>query len=80
MTVRGYLDLFSTDSGVDTGVRIISADVSPRMPVSDRDSFALDTLEALRGGDPNARIDVIEGGLLDNRDSWAAMPPDKDGV
>jgi predicted permease len=64
MTVRGYLDIYFRDPGVDTGVRIVEANVSPRMPVSAFNNFALDTIEAMRGGDPNMRIGVFKGSVL----------------
>ena len=61
MTVRGYLDIFLRDPGVDTGARIIEVSVSPDMPMSAIYPFAFDTLDALRGGDPNAQISLFEG-------------------
>ncbi|MDR0311763.1 MAG: ABC transporter permease [Acidobacteriota bacterium] len=66
MTVRGYLDIYFRDPGVNTSVRIVGVRVSPGLTRSD---FAIDTLEALRGGDPNMQIGVIQGEVLTNRTS-----------
>ena len=69
MTARGYIDLFSSDPVVDTGVRIVEVDLPPRMPISAWYAFVMDTLESLRGGDPNARIGVISGSVLNTNTS-----------
>ena len=62
MTVRGYLDIYFREPGVDTNVRIIEVITSPSV----RNTFVADTLEALRGGNPNARIGVFAGDVISN--------------
>jgi hypothetical protein len=47
---------------VDTSVRIVEVKTSPSV----RNTFIQDTLEVLRGGDPNARIGVLNGATLKN--------------
>ena len=64
MTVRGYIDLFSSDPIVDTDARIVEVYVPPEMSFLEWYVFALDTLEALRGGDPDARVGFIMDTVL----------------
>ena len=63
MTVRGYLDIYFRDPGVNTNVRIVEVRTSP----SARNTFVDDTLEALSGGDPNARIGALWADVLKNK-------------
>jgi len=77
MTVRGYLDIYFRDPGVDTSVRIVEVKPSPSAGYA----FVHGALEALRGGDPNAQIGVINGNVLTNRpNTGQSMTPLSDGT
>ena len=71
MTVRGYLDIFTRDVGMDTSVRVVT--VSPSPTFSDsmavRKSVMENMLAALRGGNTSAPIAVYFGGLFDGGSS-----------
>ena len=69
MTVRGYLDIYFRDPGVDTSVRIVEVNISPRMSMTAMNDFVLDTLETLRGSDQNALIGGFRGSALNNMTS-----------
>jgi len=59
MTVRGYLDIFTRNVGLDTDVRVVSVrHSSAGKPVLEN------TLTALRGGDPSAAVSAHTGRMF----------------
>ena len=80
MTVRGYLDIYFRDPGVDTGVRIVEVSISPRMSMTAVNNFMIDTLETLRGGDTNALIGGLMGSVLDDDRTSTTFLPSTDGT
>jgi len=73
LTVRGYIDLFSSDPVVDGGVRVVEVRASPSMSRQARSAFPIDVLESLRGGDPDARIGVMSGSMLTATPDYASV-------
>jgi predicted permease len=66
MAVRGYIDLFNKDIGVDSSVLVTSASYSWKLSDAKIGMVVNETLEALRGGNPDARVAVCVGTLFDN--------------
>ena len=68
MTLRGYIDIFTRDAGVDTGTRVVTVSHSPAfqgsMPA--RKSIMESTLSAMRGGDTSAPVAVYMGSLFED--------------
>jgi len=72
MAVRSYLELFNKDVGVDSSVWVTTASYSYNMPDTKRVAIVHETLEALRGGSPDARVAVCAGRLFENLSSMSS--------
>jgi len=66
MAVRSYLDLFNKDIGVDSSVLVTTASYSHKIPNTQIGTVIIETLEALRDGNPDARVAACIGTLFDN--------------
>ena len=66
IAVRGYLNMFSRDAGLDLSVRVVSVSHSPAVSgsLTERKSVIENTLKALRGGDTSAPVAVNMFGLF----------------
>ena len=69
MAVRSYLELFNKDVGVDSSVWVTTTAYSVNMPEAKRAAIVHETLEALRGGDPDARVAACTGRLFEDAPS-----------
>ena len=65
MAIRGYLDMFNKNIGVDANVRVVSVLPSPMFSDSAREITMQNTLNALRGGDTSAPVAFYSGTLFD---------------
>lgn len=66
MAVRSYLELFNKNVGVDSSVWVTTTAYSDNVPTAKRGAIIHETLEALRGGDPNARVAACVGRLFED--------------
>jgi len=66
IAVRGYLELFNKDIGVDSSVLVTTVEYSLNYPVAKNAKAVHETLEVLRGGNPDARVAVCTGALFNN--------------
>jgi predicted permease len=66
MAVRGYLELFNKDIGVDSSVVVATAEYSLNSPDSKNAMAVYQTLEALRGGSPDSQAAVCVGTFFSN--------------
>ena len=66
MAVKSYLELFNKDVGVDPGVLITSVNYSLKIPDFQRGMIVNETLDILRGGNPNTRVAACTGALFYN--------------
>ena len=76
MVVRGYLDIYFRHPGVDTGARIVEVntyDFNSGTRKPGWVEFALDTIEAMRGGDQNTQIGFLSGSVLDGSASFTIL-------
>jgi hypothetical protein len=65
MAARSYLDLFYKDIGIDdSSVLVTSAFYSWEIPDTKQVAIVHETLEALRSGNPDAKVAVYQGGNL----------------
>ena len=71
MAVRSYLELFNKDVGVDSSVWVTTASYSYNIPAAKRVEIVNETLEALRGGDPDARVAACSGRLFEDLSSMS---------
>ena len=75
MAVRSYLDLFNKDIGInDSSVLVTTATYSRKIPIAQVGTIINETLEALRGGNPDARVAVYQGILFNNADLASFLP------
>ena len=65
IAVRGYLDMFNRDVGVDTNVRIVSVFHESGLSESAMGSMVQNTLNALNGGDVKTHVAAYSGALFD---------------
>ena len=66
MAVRGYLELFNKDTGVDSSVLVTEAEYSYNLPDAKILTAVNETFEALRAGNRDARAAVLIGTLFNN--------------
>jgi len=66
MASRSYFDLFNKDVGVDSSVMVTTASYSWKIPDVKIGTIVNETLDALRGGNPDARVAAYQGKLFDN--------------
>ena len=68
MTLRGYIDIFMRDVGVDTSTRVVSVNHSLAFQgsMSARKSIMDNTLASMRGGDSSVPVAVYVGRLFQN--------------
>ena len=64
MAVRSYLDLFNKDIGVDSNVLVTTAEYSLKITESQMGTLVNETLETLRGGNPEAHVAACFGNLF----------------
>jgi len=64
MAVRSYLALYNKDIGVDSSVLVVSVFYSWKTPGAQIGTIVNETLETLRGGDPDALVAVYDGYLF----------------
>jgi len=64
MAVKSYLELFNKDVGVDSSVLITSAYYTLKIPDAQRGAIVNETLDMLRGGNPDIRVAACTGALF----------------
>ena len=74
VAVRGYLDIFNRDVGVDAITRIVSVQHSPMLSENARKNTIHDILDTFRGGDAERAVAAFFGTLFDDRSAMIFFP------
>jgi len=72
MAIRSYLELFNKDVGMDSSVFVTSVEYSLKIPDDKRVAIVNETLDALRGGNPDARVAVCTGHLFNDTSAFTS--------